>query len=95
MRVVRAVKGSLAGEVVVSQQGGLDEHGDPVEVDGDRPLEVGQTYLFASLTNEKAGWHTLIPHFGIRSARSSDAKTTLVDRFETAERTQVPYSPKG
>lgn len=95
VRVAHAVKGSLKGEVVVSQQGGLDESGDTVVVDGDATLEVGRTYLFASLTNEATGWHTLIPHYGIRPAGPARTKAALLDRFEAAELTQVPYSPQA
>ena len=95
VRVVRAVKGSLTGDVVVSQQGGIDEKGVTVVVDGDAALEVGRTYLFASLTNETTGWHTLIPGYGTLSADSGGAKATLLDRFETAELTELPYAPQG
>lgn len=96
VRVVRAVKGSLTGDVIVSQQGGTDARGDTVVVNDDAALEVGRTYLFASLTNEKTGWHTLIPSYGTLSADSSGTKAALLDRFEDAELTQVPYvAPQG
>jgi hypothetical protein len=93
VKVVRAVKGSLRGEVVVSQQGGLDEDGVTVTVDHDAPLEPGRTYLFASRTNTTTGWHTLIPHYGTLTADAAGTRTDLVTRFETAERAQVTYSP--
>jgi len=95
VRVTSAVKGSLRGDVVVSQQGGLDESGTMVRVDGDSPLEIGKTYLFASLTNEATGWHTLIPRHGIRPADSPAARAGMVERFEAAEATQVPFAPES
>lgn len=84
VQVVEAIKGTLAGEVVVSQQGGADGEGNTVVVNDDRPLTVGRTYLFASLTNDATGWHTLIPVHGTRLAGTGAARAALVDRFEAA-----------
>ncbi len=55
-----AVKGSVPGEVVVNQQGGITDR-VYVSVNGDTPLEVGQWYLFATRYLEAQNWYTLIP----------------------------------
>jgi hypothetical protein len=94
VRVLRTVKGSVAGDVVVSQQGGMDENGDTVVVDGDVPLEIGQTYLFAARTNAATGWHTLIPHYGILPADAKGTRPDLLERFGAAKAVQVPFSPR-
>lgn len=95
VEVLRTVKGSLSGVVVVNQQGGIDERGDTVVVDGDPLLESGRTYLFASRTNETTGWHTLIPRYGILRADAAPAQANLVERFEAAQAAEVSYAPTG
>jgi len=95
VQVLRTIKGSLSGVVVVSQQGGLDDRGDTVVVDGDALLASGRTYLFATRTNEATGWHTLIPRYGIVPADARDAQADLVARFQVARATEVQYSAEG
>jgi hypothetical protein len=95
VRVLRTVKGSLAGDVVVSQQGGVDEQGTTVVIDDDSPLKVGKTYLFASRTNEATGWHTLIPRYGIVPVNAERNGTDLVERFFVARAAEVPFAAGG
>lgn len=95
VRVLSTVKGSLTGVVIVSQQGGVDERGDTVIVDGDSPLRSGRTYLFAARTNEATGWHTLIPHYGILPVDDTRTQANLLERFRSARAAQVPFSPAG
>jgi hypothetical protein len=95
VRVLRTVKGSLAGDVVVSQQGGVDEDGTKVVIDNDPLLKVGKTYLFASRTNEATGWHTLIPHYGIVPVSADRTGQALVERFFAAGAAEVPFAAEG
>ena len=95
VQVVRPIKGTLEGTIVVSQEGGVDEKGVTVTVDGDEPLAVGQTYVFASRTNPNTGWHTLVPAYGTVRVDADRTRTRLVDRFEAAEAAQVPYTPNS
>ncbi len=95
VQVLRTIKGSLTDVVVVSQQGGMDERGDTVVVDGDALLQSGRTYLFATRTNEATGWHTLIPHYGILPADATHAQANLIERFQEARAAEVQYSPES
>ena len=93
VQVVRPIKGTLSGTVIVSQDGGVDDAGMTVIVDGDEPLAAGRTYVFASRTNPDTGWHTLVPSHGTVEVDSDTTRTRLVDRFESAEAAQVPFAP--
>jgi hypothetical protein len=93
VQVVRPIKGTLRGTVIVSQDGGVDDTGVTVIVDGDEPLTAGRTYVFASRTNPDTGWHTLVPSHGTVEVESDMTRTRLVDRFEAAVAAQVPFTP--
>ena len=55
-----SVRGSVPGEVVVNQQGGITDR-VYISVNGDTPLAVGQWYLFATRYLDAQNWYTLIP----------------------------------
>jgi hypothetical protein len=93
IEVVRPIKGTRSGNVVVSQEGGVDETGVTVIVDGDEPLAVGKTYVFAGRTNPDTGWLTPVPTYGTVQVNAD--QTRLVERFENAEATQIPYTPSN
>lgn len=55
-----AVKGEVAQNVIVNQQGGTRD-GVYISVNGDIPLQEGQWYLFATRSSRSEGWFTVIP----------------------------------
>ncbi|MGL4298569.1 MAG: hypothetical protein ACRCW4_05785, partial [Candidatus Neomicrothrix subdominans] len=58
--IIDSLKGNLSGEVVMNQQGGLDEeHHELVIFEGDELVKVGSVYLFATLRNETENWNTM------------------------------------
>jgi hypothetical protein len=57
------LKGEVAKDVVVNQQGGT-AGGVYISFDGDTPLVAGQWYLFATRILESKKWFTLIPVHG-------------------------------
>lgn len=73
-----SLKGEPGKTITVNQQGGTTE-GVYISVDGDKPLEVGQWYLFATRYLESEPWYTVIPVHG-------DVKITEQEaREETSE----------
>lgn len=61
VQVVETIKGSLAGEVVVAQDGGIDPaSGDILLVDGDPLLAVGTTYLLATAYWQDGQAHSIV-----------------------------------
>lgn len=57
------LKGDLTATVIVNQQGGIRD-GIYMSLGDDRPLNIGQWYLFATNTLQSEGWFTLIPVYG-------------------------------
>lgn len=93
VNVQKAIKGTLSGEVVVNQQGGfLPETNELILIDGDALIEPGQTYLFATLTNDVTGWHTVIPGYGDLQVRSAQNRDELRARFSAARQNQIPLA---
>lgn len=91
--VVDTLKGTAAGGVTVVQQGGQkpghdDEH---VVLEGDTPLQAGQTYLFATRSDPE-GRRFLVARYGDLRVRDAAHLQQLRARFGTAVRTQIPLS---
>lgn len=57
------LKGEVSATVIVNQQGGT-RSGAYMSLGGDRPLNIGQWYLFATKGSPSEGWFTLIPIYG-------------------------------
>jgi hypothetical protein len=82
--VLENVKGSLAGKVVVNQQGG--QVGDQLVLfDGDSVLKTGQTYLFATRPFKEMGWYTVVPQYGDLVIADAQQRASLVARFSKVQ----------
>ncbi|MDZ7913706.1 MAG: hypothetical protein U5O16_18025 [Rhodococcus sp. (in: high G+C Gram-positive bacteria)] len=58
------LKGDVAGDITVNQQGGLQPDGTMLLLDNDEMVTVGQSYLFATGYLPYEGWYTVVPHSG-------------------------------
>ncbi len=85
VEVILNIKGNLKGRVTVNQFGGykngilyLMREGDVVSptdnsnVNTDKLLKQGETYLFATRYNSEEDWYTVIPHQNGRELISND-----------------------
>ncbi|MFD0838223.1 hypothetical protein [Williamsia serinedens] len=75
------VKGTVPQTVVLNQQGG--RFGDRyISFGGDRPLEIGQWYLFFTRYLQRENWYTVIPVHGDKPISEADANnnaSALID----------------
>lgn len=94
VEVLENVKGNLAGIVVVNQQGGFLSN-ELVLMEGDKLLEVGKTYLFATKPLASEGWHTLVPKYGDIPLANEKERTEKITRFKKATEEQIPYKTPG
>lgn len=90
VEVLQNIKGSLNGSVTVNQQGGYDWN-RLMLIQGDRLLEVGKTYLFATRINQEQNWHTLIPEYGDIPIDSDVKRKDLIERFTKAHKEEIPF----
>ena len=91
VEVLENIKGSLKGDVIVNQQGGVDGE-QLVIVEDDALLLPGKVYVFATSLYKESGWHTPVPGYGdilIKDAKHRDA---LVKKFQQATQEQVPFT---
>lgn len=93
VEVIQNIKGSLTGAVTVNQQGGFSGN-TLMLMQGDKLLEVGKTYLFATLQNKEQNWYTLIPVYGDILVESDINKKDLIDRFTKAHKEEIPMKYK-
>lgn len=91
VEVIQNIKGSLKGTVTVNQQAGFDD-GTLMLFKGDSLLEVGKTYLFATLFNQEQNWYTLVPAYGDIFIDSDVKKKDLVDRFTKSYKEEIPLN---
>lgn len=83
VEVLGNIKGELAGQATVNQQGGSDPERNRLEIfAGDFPLSAGSTYIFSTRHSAEMGWHTLVPRSGDVNvtALSESALAAEVDR---------------
>ena len=90
VEVLDNIKGDLNGSVTVNQQGG-HEWNQIVLFEGDKLLEVGQTYLFATKHLESENWHTLIPVDGDIPIDSKQERTELIEKYTNAYKNEIPF----
>lgn len=93
VEIVSNIKGNLSGTVLVDQFGGYKNGilyvngSDPAQqgtgtqsasvTSGDKLLEPGKTYLFASRYNAEQNWYTLVSHPNARKLISSDKNLSI------------------
>ena len=93
--VLASIKGTLSESVVVNQEGGYLSDGSAVIMEGDRLLERGASYLFATRRHPDLGFHTLVPRYGDLRMDGRAEQATLVARFTRAVAEQIAFSPRG
>ncbi|TDZ94474.1 hypothetical protein CCUG62472_02669 [Mycobacteroides salmoniphilum] len=65
VKVLQALKGAPAGDVIVEQEGGHDDKKNITYiVKGDAPLVIGSTYLFAATYRDNEHLYSIIPVYG-------------------------------
>lgn len=89
--ISQVIKGTLADQVTVLQDGGYNTDTDEVLlVDGDPILEPGRTYLFAT-TNQPEGAQLVVAKYGDLPVTDPSQRALLLQRFELAVTTQIPF----
>ncbi len=93
--VLENIKGDLGGEVTVSQTGGYDGSADRrVRVKGDPLLQPGQQRLFVTSYDGQEDWYTIVAQpFGDVRIEDERQRANLVEKFERARQSQVPFDP--
>ena len=94
VEVLENIKGNLNGTITVSQYGGYEEKSDVsqlVLIEGDKLLEPGKTYLFATRFNDIDGWHTIIvPNYGDIPVKDQVDYNNKRERFNNAFEQEIP-----
>ena len=94
VEVLENIKGNLNGTITVSQYGGYEEKSDVsqlVLIEGDKLLEPGKTYLFATRFNDIDGWHTIIvPNYGDIPVKDQIDYNNKRERFKNAFEQEIP-----
>ena len=106
VRVLDVLKGTVEGEIIVNQQGGIwEEDGSKYRREGDPNLiEPGEFYLFATRYYDVEDWHTVMPGYGnikVDAPAISDDDALLKSehaeelraRFKEAVENEIPYEP--
>ncbi|MFZ3167918.1 MAG: hypothetical protein WA130_09915 [Candidatus Methanoperedens sp.] len=92
------IKGKLNGIITVSQYGGYEEKEGVnrlVNIEGDKLLEPGKTYLFATRFNEIDGWHTIfVPNYGDLPITDQTDYKNKIERFKKAFAQEIPIKEK-
>jgi hypothetical protein len=90
VEILRSVKGSLSGTVLVTQQGGFNpEERAIILVEEDALLEPGKTYLLATKADGKL--HVTVPKYGKLAITSASEEAALVRQYEQATREQILF----
>ncbi|MFZ3578668.1 hypothetical protein [Virgibacillus sp. DJP39] len=90
VEVLDNIKGDLKGTVTVNQQGG-HEWNKIIIFEGDKLLEAGNTYLFATRYLEREDWYTLVPVHGDILITSKQEKTQLIEKYTNAYENEMPF----
>ncbi|MDW7728331.1 MAG: hypothetical protein SCH70_14735 [Candidatus Methanoperedens sp.] len=94
VEVLENIKGNLNGIITVSQYGGYKEKegvNQLVLLEGDKLLEPGKTYLFATRFNEIDGWHTIfVPNYGDLPITDQTDYKNKIERFKKAFAQEIP-----
>jgi hypothetical protein len=93
VQVLSTLKGSAATSATVVQQGGEVPGVDDqmVQMEGDKPLQSGRTYLFATRSDPQ-GRRFLVPQYGDLLVRDAAHQEQLRERFAAAVQNQIPFS---
>jgi hypothetical protein len=95
VEVLHNIKGSLAGTVIVTQQGGFSRAVEElILVENDSLLSQGQTYLFATKVDAERSQHVLVPGYGDIPIKDARHRAELVGKFTQATREQIIFNPR-
>ena len=72
VKTLSSLKGSISGDVLVNQQGGVRDNKVVIER-GDSLLEVGKTYLFVTRWSPEQKWYGIVPVVGHPLASPAEA----------------------
>lgn len=86
------IKGNLAGEVIVCQSGGYRNDILTI-VKGDKLLEPGKSYLFASRFSKEDSWYYVAPIYGKLEISEGVQLNSLMSRFQKAYEQQIIQFP--
>lgn len=90
VEVLYNIKGEVNGTIKVNQVGGYE--GDYLFLmEGDKLIEEGQTYLFATRYLAEEKWHTLIPVGGDIPINSDAEKKELIEKYTKAYKEEIPF----
>ncbi|WP_078410727.1 hypothetical protein [Priestia abyssalis] len=90
VEVLNNIKGDLHETVKVNQQGGY-EWNKIILIEGDKLLEKGKTYLFATRYLESENWHTVIPVDGYIQIFNQEEQAKLVEKYSKAYEEEIPF----
>ncbi|MEH6796692.1 MAG: hypothetical protein V7694_21415 [Rhodococcus sp. (in: high G+C Gram-positive bacteria)] len=98
VQVSDSLKGDVAEEVTVNQQGGTDpKTGEVLLLEDDPMIEVGKSYLFATRYNADFDFYTVIPFNGHEELDQSAARgvqpgdSDVVKGMRDAIANEIPY----
>ncbi len=98
VEVLENIKGNLNGIITVSQYGGYiekDSVNQLVLIEGDKLLEPGKAYLFATRFNEIDRWHTITaPAYGDLVITDQIDYQNKIERFRKAFAQEIPLNEK-
>lgn len=93
VEVLENIKGNLTGTVTVSQNGGYENFEGKqylIITEGDKLLEPGETYLFATRVSDFGG-HLLVPVYGDLLIKDQTDRQAKMERFERAFAQEIPF----
>ncbi|AZI65756.1 MULTISPECIES: hypothetical protein [unclassified Rhodococcus (in: high G+C Gram-positive bacteria)] len=98
VQVSNSLKGEVAEEVTVNQQGGTDpKTGEVILLEEDPMIEVGKSYLFATRYNADFDFYTVVPFTGHEELDPSAARgvqpgeSDVVKGMQDAIANEIPY----
>lgn len=93
VKVLKNIKGKQKGLITVNQQGGYrkntEEQDELVLFEGDKLLQEGKLYLFATRYSEEKDWNTVIPQYGDVLIEGEEKQNKLVQEFTKAYKEQI------
>lgn len=93
VRVLRNIKGTLSGTVIVNQQGGIAPDGSLQLIEGDNLLESGRRYMLLTRRNATQGWNTIIAPVRAKIPYDTDEELErLTVTYEAAHANEIPFS---
>lgn len=87
VRVIETLKGEVPATVTVTQEGGVEDSGDMLLVEGDPILQEGDTYLFAGRFDTRSGALVVVPRYGDIPLDTSSA--AVETRVQSAQHPKV------